>query len=66
MLIIPSGVLVLYGWIRVLLANKLLQFSLFDKGFNLLLEVIAISRIVTMVAVETVILIPGTFVGITL
>ena len=65
-LIISSGVLVLCGWIRFLLTNEFLQFSLSDKGLNLLLEVIAISRIVTMVAVETVILIPGTFVGITL
>ena len=49
--------LVLCGGIRFLLANELLQFSLFDKGLNLLLEVIAISRIVTMVAVETAILV---------
>ena len=58
--------LVLCGLIRFLLANEFLQFSLSDKGLNLLLEVIAISRVVTMVVVETTILIPGTFVGITL
>ena len=54
------------GWIHFLLANELLQFSLSDKGLYLLLEVIAISHIVTMIVVETAILILGTFVGITL
>ena len=52
--------------IGFLLANESLQLFLSDKGLNLLLEVIAISRVVTMVAVEMAILIPGTFVGITL
>ena len=58
--------LVLWGWIHFLLAKELLQFSLSDKGLDLLLQVIAISCIVTMVTVEAAILIPGTFVGITL
>ena len=43
-----------------------LQLSLSDRGLNLLLEVIAISRVMAMVAVETAILILGTFVGVTL
>ena len=37
MFIIPSGVLLLRGWICSLLAGELLQFPLFDKGLNLLL-----------------------------
>ena len=53
------------GGICFLLANESLQLSLSDKGLNLLLEVIAISRVVAVVAVETAILIPGTFVGVT-
>ena len=65
-LIIPLRVLVLWGWIRFLLTNELLQFSLSNKGLDLLLQVIAIKCIVTMVMVEVAILIPRTFVGITL
>ena len=56
---------VLWGWIRFLLANEFLQFSLSDKGLDLLLQVVAISCIVTMVTVEAAIFIPKTFVGIT-
>ena len=48
-------------WIRFLLANEFLQFFLSDKGLNLLLEVIAISCIVIMFAVEMAILIPRMF-----
>ena len=49
--------LVLWGWICFLLTNELLQFSLSNKGLDLLLQVIAIGRIVTMVTVEVAILI---------
>ena len=61
-----SGVLVLWGWICFLLANELLQFSLSDKGLNLLLYVIAIGCVMTMVTMEAAIFIPRSFVGITL
>ena len=58
--------LFLWGWIRSLFANKSLQFSLFDKGFNLLFQVIAIGHVVTMVTVEVAIFISRSFVRITL
>ena len=54
------------GGIRFLLADELLQLSLSDKGFNLLLQVVAIGRVVTMVTVEAAIFLSGSFVRITL
>ena len=61
--IIPSGVLLLRGLIRSLLSDKLLQLPLFNKGFNLLFQVVIIGRVMTMVSVETAILIPRASVG---
>ena len=64
--IIPSGVLPLRGLICSLLSNKLLQLPLFNKGFNLLFQVVTIGRVMTMVSLETAILIPRVSVGISL
>ena len=57
MLIIPSGVLLLKELIRSLLSDEPLQFSLFNKGFNLLFQIVTIGCVMTVVPVEAVILI---------
>ena len=64
--IILSGVLLLRGLIRSLISDELLQLPLFNKGFNLLFQVVTIGRVVTVVSVEVVILIPRVFVWISL
>ena len=63
---IPSGVLLLRGLIHFLLPNEFLQLPLFNKGFNLLFQVITIGRVMTMVLVKSVILVPQASVGISL
>ena len=65
-LIIPSGVLLLRGLIRFLLSDEPLQLSLFNKGFNLLFQIVTISRVITVVSVEAAILILRASVGISL
>ena len=57
----PSGVLLLRGFHRFLLSDKPLQLSLFNKGFNLLFQIIKIGRVMTVVLVEA-----AAFVGISL
>ena len=57
MVIFPSGGLFPKIRIRSLLTDKLLQLSFSDKGLDLLLEVITISRVMTMVTVEASILV---------
>ena len=64
--IIPSRVLLLMGLIYSLLFDELLQLPLFNKGFNLLFQVITISHVMTVVSVEATILIPRASVGISL
>ena len=64
--IVPSEVLLLRGLIRSLLSDELLQLPLFNKGFNLLLQIITIDCVMTMVLVEAAILIPRASVGISL
>ena len=64
--IIPSGVLLLRGWICSLLADELLQFPLSDKGLNLLLYVVAISYVMTVVMVEAAIFVSRSLVGVSL
>ena len=64
--IIPSRVLLLRGLIRFLLSDELLQLPLFNKGFNLLFQIIKIDRVVTVVSMESVILIPQASVRISL
>ena len=65
-LIISSGVLLLRGLICSLLSNEPLQLSLFNKGFNLLFQIVTIGHVMTVVPVEAVILILRVFVGISL
>ena len=64
-LVFPSGSLFL-GWIRSLLADKPLQLSLSDKGFNLLLQVVAVSDVMAMISMEAVIFVPRPFIRISL
>ena len=65
-LITPSGVLLLRGLIRSLLSDEPLQLSLFNKGFNLLFQIVTIGRVVIVVLVEAVILILRVSIGISL
>ena len=47
--------------IRPILADELLQFSFSDEGLDLLFQIVAIRSIVTVVAVETAVLVSGSF-----
>ena len=62
--IIQSGVLLLKGLIRSLIPDKFLQLPLFNKGFNLLFQVITIDCVMTVVSVKAAILVPRAPVGI--
>ena len=64
--IIPSGVLLLRGLIRSLLSDETLQLPLFNKGFNLLFQVVTVGYVMTVVLVEAAILIFLASVGISL
>ena len=64
--IISSGVLFLRGLIRSLLSEEPLQLPLFNKGFNLLFQVVTVGRVMTVVSVEAAILILRASVGISL
>ena len=64
--IIPSGVLLLRGLIRSLLSDEPLQLPLFNKGFNLLFQVVTVDRVMTVVLVEVAILILLASIGISL
>lgn len=46
--------------------RRIVVASLLDKGFNFFLEVIAIKGVVPMVLMELTILVPWTFIGVTL
>ena len=59
MVVLPSGGLFPCMRIRPFLADEFLQFSFSDEGFNFLFQIVAIRSIVTMVAVETAILVSG-------
>ena len=63
MLVFPSGGLLLW-WVRPFLADESLQFSLYDKGFYLLLQVVMFRRVVTVVMVKMTVLVSGPFVGV--
>ena len=45
--------------IRPFLADEFLQFSFSDEGLNLLFQIVAIRSIMTVVTVETAILVSG-------
>ena len=59
MVVLPSGGLFPCMCIRPFLADEFLQFSLSDEGLNLLFQIVAIRSIVTVVTVETAILVSG-------
>ena len=59
MVILPSRGLFPSMRIRPFLADEFLQFSFFDEDLNLLFQIVAIRSIVTVVTVETAILVSG-------
>ena len=59
MVVLPSGGLFPCMSIRPFLTDEFLQFSFSDEGLNLLFQIVAIRSIVTVVAVETAILVSG-------
>ena len=50
----------------MILSKEISQFSLPNEIFNLLLQIETLVRVMSMVSVEAVILVPITFVGISL
>ena len=59
MVVLPSGGLFPCMSIRPFLIDEFLQFSFSDEGLNLLFQIVAIRSIVTVIAVETAILVSG-------
>ena len=59
MVVFPPGGLFPCMGIRPILTDELLQFSFSDEGLNLLFQIVAIRSVVTVIAVETAILVPG-------
>ena len=59
MVVLPPEGLFLCMGICPILTDELLQFSFSDEGLNLLFQIVAIRSIVTMIAVETAIFVPG-------
>ena len=53
-------------WWVFSIPNKSLQLLLLNKGFDLLLEVVAFGGIVPVVSVETTVLVPKPFVWVAL
>ena len=64
--IIPLGVLLLRGLIHSLIFDEFLQLPLFNKGFNLLFQVVTIGRVMAMISVKVAILVPRASVGVPL
>ena len=65
MLILPLRSLLL-RWIRSLLADEPPQLSLPDKGFNFLLQVVAISGVMAVIMVEAAVFVSRPFIRISL
>ena len=59
MVVLPSKGLFPCMCIRPFLTDKFLQFSFSDEGLNLLFQIVAIRSVVTVVTVETEILVSG-------
>ena len=59
MVVLPSGGLFPCMSIRPFLTDEFLQLSFSDEGLNLLFQIVAIRSIVTVIAVETAILVFG-------
>ena len=66
MVVLPPGGLFPCMSIRPLSTDESLQFSFSDEGLYLLFQIVAIRSIVTVIAVETAILVPGSLGWITL
>ena len=59
MVVLSSRGLFLCMRFRPLIADEFLQFSFSDEGLNLLFQILAIRSVVTVVTVETAILVSG-------
>ena len=59
MVVLPSGGRFSCMRIRPFLVDEFLQLSFSDEGLNLLFQIVAIRSIVTVVTVETAILVSG-------
>ena len=59
MVVLPPGDLFPCMSIRPLPTDEFLQFSFSDEGLYLLFQIVAIRSIVTVISVETAILVPG-------
>ena len=59
MVVLPSRGLFPCMCIRPFLTDEFLQFSFSDEGLNLLFQIVAIRSVVTVVTVETAILVSG-------
>ena len=59
MVVLPPGDLFPCMSIRLLSTDEFLQLSLSDEGLYLLFQIVAIRSIVTVISVETAILVPG-------
>ena len=57
MVVLPSGGLFPCMSIRLFLADEFLQFSFSDEGLNLLFQIVVIRSVVTVVVMETAILV---------
>ena len=56
--------MLLRGLIHSLLSDEFLQLLLFNKGFNLLFQVVKIGRVMAMISVKAAILVPRASVGV--
>ena len=65
MLVLLSSNLLLW-WVRSFLVDKLLQLSLSDKSFYLLLQVIAVKCVIVVVMVKAAVLVFGPLIGVSL
>ena len=66
MVVLPPGGLFPCMSIRPLPTDEFLQLSFSDEGLYLLFQIVAIRSIVTVISVETAILVPGSLGWITL
>ena len=65
MLVLSLGNLFLW-WVCSFLVDKPLQFSLSDKSFYLLLQVIAVKCVMIVITVKAAVLISGPLIGVSL
>ena len=65
MLVLPSSNLLLW-LVHSLLADEPQQLSLSDKSFYLLLQVIAVTCVMTVITMKVVVLVSGPLIGVSL